>query len=92
MTDHFARLGVPPAPWLDPETHERLVRELMDARRVLQDAGTPMERVAARVQIDTVKRALGERGDVWWDDGAPDYNHEFAINTPYADWFTSNSE
>jgi hypothetical protein len=78
-------------PWLDPETHERLVRELMDASRALHNARTPEERVAARVQIDTVKRALGERGDVWWDDGAPDYNRQFAVDTPYAGWFTNGA-
>jgi hypothetical protein len=30
---------------------------------------------------------LGERGPVWWRDGAPDYNRKLAKNTPYALWF-----
>ena len=42
---------------------------------------------SARVAVDTAKRALGERGPVWWDDGAPDYNRYLAKNTPYAAWF-----
>jgi len=37
--------------------------------------------------VDTAKRALGERGDVWWDDGSPDYNRRLVNNTPYAAWF-----
>jgi hypothetical protein len=37
--------------------------------------------------VDVAKRALGERGPVWWDDGAPDYNRHMARNTPYAAWF-----
>jgi hypothetical protein len=30
---------------------------------------------------------LGERGPVWWHDGAPDLNRHMIKNTPYADWF-----
>jgi hypothetical protein len=32
---------------------------------------------------------LGERGPVWWTDGAPDFNRRMARNTPYADWFAA---
>ena len=39
-----------------------------------------------RHRVDAAKRALGERGDPWWTDGAPDYNRKMARNTPYADW------
>ena len=44
-------------------------------------------REIARKRVDAAKHALGERGDVWWNDGAPDYNRHMAKNTPYADWF-----
>ena len=74
-------------PRLAPELHERLVRELMTARRAVRNANDPVERIAARLQIDRAKKALGERGEVWWDDGAPDYNRQFAVDTPYAAWF-----
>jgi hypothetical protein len=74
-------------PWLDPETHARLVQELVAARRAVRDATDSEERIAARQRIDAAKKALGERGDVWWDDGAPDYNRRLAVNTPYAAWF-----
>ena len=30
--------------------------------------------------------ALGERGPVWWTDGAADLNRVFVNNTPYAAW------
>jgi hypothetical protein len=79
-------------PWLDPEIHERLVRELMAARRAVRDATDSRERIAARLKVDAAKNALGERGDVWWDDGAPDYNRRLAVDTPYAAWFSLNSE
>jgi hypothetical protein len=36
-----------------------------------------------------IKRALGERGPVWWTDGAPDWNRRLAKNTPYADWWAA---
>jgi hypothetical protein len=44
---------------------------------------------AARQAVDAAKRALGEGGPVWWNDGAPDYNRHLAKNTPYADWFAA---
>lgn len=41
----------------------------------------------ARAAVDTAKRALGERGPVWWTDGAPDLNRRNASNTPYQQWY-----
>jgi hypothetical protein len=55
-----------------------LVRDLMLARRSRDRAG-----VAAS------KRALGERGEPWWSDGAPDWNRHMVRNTPYAEWFAA---
>jgi len=43
----------------------------------------------ARAAVDRAKRGLGERGPVWWRDGAKDYNRYLAKNTPYAEWFAS---
>ena len=79
-------------PSLDPEIHERLVRELIAARRAIRDAPDRKERIAARLKVDAAKKALGERGEVWWDDGAPDYNRCLAVGTPYAAWFNQSSE
>jgi len=75
-------------PYLDPATHERLVRDLMNARRAIAHSTTRQERISARLRVDAAKRALGERGDPWWEDGAPDYNRKLAVNTPYAAWFS----
>lgn len=50
-------------------------------------AGDTEAREAARRRVDAAKIALGERGPVWWTDGAPDLNRRMAKNTPYADWF-----
>ena len=41
----------------------------------------------ARTAVDSAKVKLGERGPVWWSDGAPDYNRYLAKNTPYAAWY-----
>lgn len=77
-------------PDLDPQERDRLVKTLMAARSALRS--TPLdERAAVRAAIDTAKRALGERGPIWWDDGAPDHNRRMVRNTPYADWFTKLS-
>lgn len=79
-------------PDLNPEVHARLVQELMAARRAVRDASDSKERIEARVRVDAAKKALGERGGVWWDDGAPDYNRRSAVNTPYAAWFNQISK
>jgi hypothetical protein len=76
-------------PRLGAGERERLVSELMSARRAVRDAGTAAERGAARARVDAAKRRLGERGPVWWDDGAPDYNRHLAKNSPYAEWFAA---
>jgi hypothetical protein len=43
----------------------------------------------ARAAVDTAKRALGERGPVWWEDGTPDLNRHKAKNTDYAAWYAA---
>jgi hypothetical protein len=62
----------------------------MEARRAVKECTNSRDRIAARLRVDAAKRALGERGSVWWDDGAPDYNRKLAIHTPYAAWFTES--
>lgn len=75
-------------PALDDVTREKLVKDLMSARRAVRDAkGDQAATKLARDLVDRAKVALGERGAPWWDDGAPDYNRHMARNTPYADWF-----
>ena len=61
----------------------------MDARRRLRGHGTPVERAAARAEVQAAKEGLGERGPVWWADGAPDLNRHLVKNTAYADWFAA---
>lgn len=75
-------------PALPEAERQRLVDRLMDARRAVAAAKRAKDAAAesaARVQVDAAKIALGERGPVWWDDGAPDYNRHLVKNTPYRD-------
>lgn len=79
-------------PALEPAEHERLVHVLMEARRAVgtaKRAGDAAGVYRARRTVDATKVALGERGPVWWDDGAPDYNRHMAVNTPYAAWYVA---
>lgn len=79
-------------PTLSAETREPLVQALMSARRSVRAALAAADEdalAAARRAVDTAKIALGERGPVWWDDGAPDLNRRMARNTVYADWFAA---
>jgi hypothetical protein len=77
-------------PSLPEEERQRLVKELMAARRavgVARRSGHADALAAARSAVDEAKRQLGERGPVWWTDGAPDYGRRLARDTPYAEWF-----
>lgn len=79
-------------PHLSEEEHAALVAKLMDARRAVgaaKKAGDAAAGKAARADVDATKRCLGERGPVWWSDGAPDLNRHMARNTPYAEFFAS---
>ena len=82
-------------PALSQETRQRLTAELMLARRQKGAALRARDQAgveSARIAVDTAKRKLGERGDVWWADGAPDWNRHLARNTPYAEWFKGIAE
>lgn len=73
-------------PSLPEEKRQALVNELMDARRAVGAAKRADDEAAekvARAKVHDAKVALGERGPVWWDDGAPDYNRRKIENTPY---------
>ncbi len=79
-------------PDLTEEQRKRLVGDLMKARRALGKAqrdGDIVGAKSARRQIEDAKVALGERGPVWWKDGAPDLNRRLARNTGYAEWFAA---
>nr|WP_082057713.1 hypothetical protein [Novosphingobium sp. P6W] len=79
-------------PSLSDVERERLVDELMTARRavgVAKRASDHKGEDEAHQAVDKAKHALGERGPVWWDDGAPDLNRHMARNTPYGEWLAS---
>jgi len=76
-------------PALPEGDRSRLVKQLSAARSALRKASgaTDAHRRGARRQVAEAKVGLGERGPVWWDDGAPDYNRRLAVNAPYREWF-----
>ena len=81
-------------PRLPEARREELVDRLMNARR---DIGRAIRFRAAdvstaRAAVDAAKTGLGERGPVWWSDGAPDLTRRMARNTPYADWYAGTEE
>jgi hypothetical protein len=81
-------------PNLDESERDDLVHCLMAARRAVRDAKRDADReseAAAHKAVDGIKRELGERGPVWWDDGAPDLNRRMAKNTTYAVWYAKLS-
>jgi hypothetical protein len=81
-------------PGLTADERQALVDQLMTARRGIRFAnasGDDAAKAHAHAVVDLVKRELGERGSVWWTDGAPDFNRHMVRNSPYADWFAKLS-
>ncbi|MEO5685935.1 MAG: hypothetical protein ABIR54_01120 [Burkholderiaceae bacterium] len=79
-------------PSLPAEAKVRYTREQLNGRRALKLAKTAGDEdaiLAARKIIAGAQSGLGERGKVWWKDGAPDLNRTLAKNSPYADWFAA---
>lgn len=77
-------------PNLATADRNRLVGQLMTARRDVASARRAKDQIAetlAHEAVDRAKVALGERGPVWWSDGAPDFNRHLARTGPYADWY-----
>ena len=76
-----------------PDTERRaLVKALMKGRVGVRNASTDAEMSVARAAVDAAKVALGERGPVWWSDGAEPVDRKKPDNTPYADWWAGLSE
>jgi len=76
-------------PSLGEGEREKLVSKLMAGRSAVAKANRSGDVAAlrkARSEVDKAKRELGERGPVWWTDGAPDFNQHMAKNTSYAEW------
>ena len=85
-------------PRLPEETRQRHVDDLMDARRAVgaakraerkDEAGAAELMRSAREAVQAAKEALGERGPVWWSDGAEDQGGRHPRNTPYAAWYAA---
>ncbi len=62
----------------------------MSARRAVRHATDDAALGAARARVHEAKVALGERGPVWWDDGAPDLNRRLVAKTCYAQWWAGS--
>lgn len=79
-------------PALPEAARAEYVKALMNARRAVKAAKAAGDCAAlkqAREQVNAAKVALGERGPVWWDDGAPDFNRYLVKNSPYAQWYAA---
>lgn len=79
-------------PALPEAERAALSRDLGSARSAVRVALRSGEGLAAaRARVNAAKIALGERGPVWWTDGAPDLNRHMARNTVYAEWYGDQS-
>ncbi|WP_113910472.1 hypothetical protein [Roseovarius dicentrarchi] len=77
-------------PALDDSTRRAGIKALMQARRAVMQAGSdPCAMRDARAAVDAAKVRLGERGPVWWSDGAPDEAGIAPETSSYAAWWAS---
>jgi len=84
------RLWRASSPHLSAEHKEALVSQLMDARCQVKMALAAKDSAmlaSSRQAVLSAKVALGERGPVWWSDGAQDFNRYLVRNSPYAAWY-----
>lgn len=81
------RLADPSLPEVEKSTLDSELMRARRAERTAKQAGEEKAEVAAHRDGDAAKRALGERGPVWWSGGDPDLNRHMLKNTPYPSWF-----
>jgi hypothetical protein len=74
-------------PTLPPALQEQLVVELRRARRAVRSSMCDADRLKT-ARKRAAKRALGERGPVWWQDAAPDLNRHLVEGTSHAQWYS----
>jgi len=75
-------------PNLDDSVRRKLVLDLMEVRAQVRNARGDVARIRqAKSRLQAIETALGQRGEVWWTDGAPDYHRRLVVNTPYFDWW-----
>ncbi|WP_272005150.1 hypothetical protein [Roseovarius sp. ZX-A-9] len=79
-------------PRLSDSERRAAIKALMQARRGLIGTPDASEAAAQRAAVDAAKRRLGERGPVWWQDGAPDEGGMHPKNSSYASWWADLSE
>lgn len=79
-------------PGLSDSERRAGIKSLMQARRAGQLATSPEDMQSARAAVEDAKLRLGERGPVWWDDGAPDESGLHPAASSYAGWWALLSD
>ena len=79
-------------PSLSDTVRRASIKALMQARHEVIKAETPQAAQAAQARVASAKTALGERGPVWWSDGAPDEGGQAPERSSYASWWAALSE
>ena len=78
-------------PSLTDTERRKLIKQMMQARMASRNVQNESDLAEARAAVHIAKVALGERGPVWWNDGAPDYSGADPAETPYAIWWATVS-
>ena len=74
-------------PNLPDQERRAAIKSLMQARHSSKTVSTAQAAAAAKSAVEEAKRRLGEIGQVWWSDGAPDETGRHPANSSYADWW-----
>jgi len=76
-------------PSLGDSLRRAALKALMQARLAERRAPDAATRQNARDAVEAAKRRLGERGPVWWTDGAPDESGTHPADSSYRDWWSA---
>lgn len=72
-------------PGLSDADRRAAIKALMQARMAERTGGG----AEARAAVEAAKIRLGERGPVWWSDGAPDEAGQAPEDSSYAAWWAA---
>lgn len=76
-----------------PDAERRsAIKTLMRARLAARSAPDEASRLQALDEVEAAKVRLGERGPVWWSDGAPDEQGTPPLESRYAGWWRALDE
>ncbi len=85
------RAGDPSLPVSARRAYVNRLEMAQQEARQAHEGRDPVALRRAQLAADDARAQLGERGPVWWDDGAPDLSWCRVASSPYASWHAAQT-